>query len=127
MTERIGILHPGEMGISLAVAAQNCGCAVHWASEGRSTQTRERAAKFRLHDVETLAALCQCRIVISVCPPHVAESLADDVAAADFKGIYVDANAIAPQRAIRMAEMMSACGITFVDGGIVGPPAWKQE
>ena len=126
MTELIGILHPGEMGISLAAAAQKSGCEVYWASDGRSEQTRQRAAQFRLRDAETLAALCrQCAVIVSVCPPHAAEALASDVAAAGFKGTFVDANAIAPQRTIRMSEMMSAAGIRFVDGGIVGPPAWK--
>ena len=126
MTERIGILHPGEMGISLAAAAQNSGCEVYWASEGRGEKTRQRAAQFRLHDAETLAALCrQCPVLISVCPPYAAESLASDVAAAGFKGTFVDANAIAPQRTIKMSEMMSAAGVNFIDGGIVGPPAWK--
>ena len=128
MTERIGILHPGEMGISVAAAARNCSCEVYWVSEGRSEQTRQRAAQFRLHDAETLTALCrQCQVVISVCPPHAAESLANDVVAAGFKGTFVDANAIAPQRTIQMSETMSAAGIRFVDGGIVGPPAWKPE
>ena len=126
MTERIGILHPGEMGISLAAAAQNSGCEVYWASEGRGEKTRQRAAQFRLHGAETLAALCrQCPVLISVCPPYAAESLASDVAAAGFKGTFVDANAIAPQRTIKMSEMMSAAGVNFIDGGIVGPPAWK--
>ena len=44
-TENLGILHPGEMGITVAGAAQNTGHIVHWASEGRSPQTRERAEK----------------------------------------------------------------------------------
>jgi len=126
LTEHIAILHPGEMGISIAASALNSGCVVYWASEGRREPTRQRAAQFRLQDVETLTAVCrQCRIIISVCPPHAAESLANDVAAAGFNGIYVDANAIAPQRTIRIGEMMSTAGISFVDGGIIGPPAWK--
>jgi len=44
-TENLGILHPGEMGITVAGAAQNTAHIVHWASEGRSPQTRERAVK----------------------------------------------------------------------------------
>jgi 3-hydroxyisobutyrate dehydrogenase-like beta-hydroxyacid dehydrogenase len=126
VTERIGILHPGEMGISISASAQNSGCEVYWVSEGRRAPTRERALQFRLRDAETLQGLCrQCRIVISVCPPHAAESLANDVVAARFTGIYVDANAISPQRTIKIGDMMSAAGISFVDGGIIGSPAWK--
>jgi 3-hydroxyisobutyrate dehydrogenase-like beta-hydroxyacid dehydrogenase len=125
-SRRIGILHPGEMGISIAASAQNGGCEVYWVSEGRGPTTRERAARFGLNDGGTLEALCaQCEIVISVCPPHAAESLARDVLAAGFKGLYVDANAIAPQRTVKIGETMSAAGVTFVDGGIIGFPAWK--
>src|SRR5436309_1651050 len=109
--QRIGILHPGEMGISIAASAQNSGCEVYWASEGRRQQTRERAEQFGLRDSRTLASLCaECPIVISVCPPHAAESLANDVLAAGFTGVYVDANAIAPQRTIKIGQTMSAAG-----------------
>jgi hypothetical protein len=38
--QRIGILHPGEMGIVVAVSAQNSGNEVLWASEARSSATR---------------------------------------------------------------------------------------
>jgi len=127
MTERVGILHPGEMGISIAACAQKSGCEVFWASEGRREATHKRAAQFRLQDAESLTGLCrQCRIIISVCPPHAAESLATEVVTAGFRGIYVDANAIAPQRTTKIGNMMSEAGIGFVDGGIIGPPAWKS-
>src|SRR2546425_662787 len=114
------------MGISIAASAQNSGCEVYWVSEGRRAPTRERALQFRLRDAETLPGLCRaCRIVISVCPPHAAESLANDVVASGFTGIYLDANAISPQRTIKIGGTMSAAGISFVDGGIIGSPAWK--
>jgi 3-hydroxyisobutyrate dehydrogenase-like beta-hydroxyacid dehydrogenase len=126
--QRIGILHPGEMGISIAASARNSGCEVHWVSDGRSAATRERAAKFELREVQTLAELCrQCPIIISVCPPHAAEALARDVMSAGFDGLYVEANAIAPQRTVQIGEVMTGAGISFVDGGIVGLPAWKPH
>src|SRR5207249_2823723 len=97
-----------------------------WVSEGRRQPTRERAAQFGLQDAQTLAQLCaECPIIISVCPPHAAESMATDVLGAGFAGVYVDANAIAPQRTIQIGEAMSRRGVTFVDGGIIGFPAWK--
>ena len=124
---RVGILHPGSMGIFVAASAQNSGCEVYWASEGRSDQTRERAAKFQLGDAGTLTQLCEtCSILISVCPPHAAEDVADQVLARGYTGLYVDANAIAPQRAARIGERMVAAGVAFVDGGIVGGPAWES-
>ena len=123
---KIGILHPGEMGISIAASAKNSGCEVYWVSEGRRQPTRERAAQFGLQDGRTLARLCaECPIIMSVCPPHAAESLANDVVAAGFTGLFVDANAIAPQRTIKIGQTMSRSGVTFVDGGIIGLPAWR--
>jgi 3-hydroxyisobutyrate dehydrogenase-like beta-hydroxyacid dehydrogenase len=123
--QRIGFLHPGDMGISIAASAQNSGNQVLWASEGRSPETQARAAKYGLRDAHTLAQLCaECAIVVSVCPPHAAEQVAQQVLAAGFGGLYLDANAIAPQRAERIGADMTAAGVGFVDGGIIGGPAW---
>jgi 3-hydroxyisobutyrate dehydrogenase-like beta-hydroxyacid dehydrogenase len=125
---RVGILHPGEMGISVAAAIQNAGYPVLWASEGRSPKTRERAVQHRLDDAGSLTALCaQCAIIVSVCPPHAAEAVADAVIEQHFGGLYLDANATAPYTVIRIAEKMRAAGITCVDGGIVGGPAWQPH
>jgi len=121
----IGILHPGQMGISIAAAAKQSGNAVYWASADRSDQTRQRADKHGLQDAHTLAELCAtCATIISVCPPHAAEDLATEVAAYSFTGLYIDANAIAPQRARRIGQILE--GASFVDGGIIGGPAWDS-
>jgi 3-hydroxyisobutyrate dehydrogenase-like beta-hydroxyacid dehydrogenase len=42
-----------------------------------------------------------------------------------FKGIFLDANAISPQRVRRLQQMMEENGIHFIDGSIIGGPAWK--
>ena len=126
--ETIGILHPGEMGISIAASAQNVGHPVYWASEGRSRQTQERAQKLGLRDAHTLAHLCEtCSIIVSVCPPDAAEDVATSVLSHGFKGMYLDANAISPQRASRIGQTIAQAGATFVDGGIIGGPAWKPN
>jgi len=125
---KLGIIHPGNMGISVAASAKNSGCEVFWASEGRSAQTLERAEKFALHDASTMADLCQtCSILVSVCPPHAAEEMAETVLRHGFAGLYLDANAISPQRTVRIGERMTAAGVSFVDGGIVGAPAWEPN
>ncbi|NIM96406.1 MAG: DUF1932 domain-containing protein [Anaerolineales bacterium] len=125
---KLGILHPGSMGISIAASAQNSNCEVFWASEGRSQQTFDRAAEFNLRDTTTLAALCKiCSTIVCVCPPHAAEEVADQVIASGFKGLYLDANAISPGRAIRIGQKMTHAGASFVDGGIIGGPAWEPN
>ncbi len=124
---RIGIVHPGEMGISIAVALLGSGHTVRWASEGRSAATRARAEKFKLQDAETLANLCAtCDLIVSICPPDAAESVAQQVLTHGYAGTYLDGNAIAPERVTRINEMMTAAGVRFVDGAVIGLPAWKR-
>jgi 3-hydroxyisobutyrate dehydrogenase-like beta-hydroxyacid dehydrogenase len=127
-TEIIGILHPGAMGVSVAASALRSGQRVCYASEGRSDATRTRAAEYNLHDLGTLKELCRsCSIIISACPPHAAEEVAWQVIAHGFQGLYLDANAISPQKVQRIGEKLSEAGISFVDGGIIGGPAWAAN
>lgn len=127
-SQRIGIVHPGQMGIVVAASAQNSGNEVLWASEGRSPATRERADRAGLHDAGTLAKLCElCPVIVSVCPPEFAEEIAEQVARRSYQGTYVDANAIAPERARRIARRLEQQGARLVDGGIIGPPATERN
>lgn len=128
-SQTVGILHPGQMGVSIAASIRNGGHTVYWASHGRSADTRARAEENGLRDAGTLQDLCGlCEIVVSVCPPHAAEEVAHAVMACGFDGVYVDGNAISPQRAHRIAAAVSGDGAaTFVDGSIIGPPAWKPD
>lgn len=120
----IGVLHPGQMGASVAASAMTSGARVLWASEGRSEATATRAADSRLEDAGDLAALLNSsEVVISVCPPHAALEVARDCAATGFRGVFVDANAVAPATARSIADVVEAAGAAFVDGGIIGPPA----
>lgn len=126
--KKIGVLHPGEMGISIAASAINTGHQVYWLSEARSDKTRARAENTGLIEIKSLLPLCQtCDVIISICPPHAAEEVARSVSEAGFRGLYLDANAISPQRAIKIGQMLEANGIHFVDGGVIGGPAWKPK
>jgi 3-hydroxyisobutyrate dehydrogenase-like beta-hydroxyacid dehydrogenase len=128
MMKSIGVLHPGEMGTSVAVSAIQSGYKVYWSSENRSEKTHARASQHGLIETTSLAELCQTHeILISVCPPHAAENVAKQVIDCGFKGFYLEANAISPQRAIKIGQMMESSGIDFVDGGIIGGPAWKPK
>lgn len=124
MRERIGIVHPGRMGASVGAAALAAGGRVAWASRARSDATGARAAEAGLTDVGTVDALAgACDVIVSVCPPGAALEVAEEAVGARFRGIYVDANAVAPATARRIAETVEAAGARFVDGGIIGPPA----
>ncbi len=124
MIESVGILHPGEMGSSLAQTVHNTVGKVYWCSQGRSEATRTRAEQHGLLEITTLTEFCQrCALIIGVCPPHAAQQLAQSLVAAGYQGLYLEANAIAPATVQHLAAMLAAAGITLVDGGIVGLPA----
>lgn len=125
---KIGILHPGEMGVSIAASAIHSDHQVYWVSSGRSDKTRLRAEKHHLIACESLLQLCQaCEIIMSICPPDATESVAQSVIEAGYKGLYLDANAISPGRSIHLSKQMQAADIKYVDGGIIGGPAWTPN
>ncbi|MFE3685397.1 DUF1932 domain-containing protein [Streptomyces sp. NPDC059095] len=118
----VGILHPGSMGAAVAACAATNAATVLWCRAGRSTASVERAAQFRLLPVATMFELLdRSDIVISLCPPAAAEDLARDIAGHRFAGVYVEANAINPERVKRIAGLLAPAA-TVVDGGVVGSP-----
>ncbi|MEU8544758.1 DUF1932 domain-containing protein [Streptomyces sp. NPDC048717] len=118
----VGILHPGSMGAAVAACAATNAAEVLWCESGRSTASMERAAQFGLMPVATMSELLhRSDIVVSLCPPAAAEELARDVARHHFAGVYVEANAINPERVKRIAGLLEPTA-TVVDGGVVGSP-----
>jgi 3-hydroxyisobutyrate dehydrogenase-like beta-hydroxyacid dehydrogenase len=122
-SETIAILHPGEMGAAIGARLRSKDLRIVWSGVGRSAATRARAAEAGLTDAGTLRdVLAASSVVLSVCPPHAAVALAHEVAAAGYRGVYIDANAIAPATSRAVAGILEARGASFVDGGIIGPP-----
>ncbi len=122
----IGLHHPGAMGASVGAAAVSSATSVLWASAGRSDATIQRASKAGLSDLGDLSALVAAsEVILSVCPPSAAENIAQQVADLGFRGLYVDANAVSPARARTIGEVLFRNGAEFVDGGIIGGPAWE--
>jgi hypothetical protein len=108
---RVGLLFPGEMGSAVGAAVRG---EVLWASDGRSEATRRRAAAFT--DVGSVERLVDAsEIVLSICPPAIAEELAEEVFGGGFDGIFVEANAVSPARMRRIAKL----GPRVVDGSII--------
>ena len=122
----VTLLHPGNMGAT--IGASVTGARVLWVSDGRSEGTRRRADKSGLLEAGTLAeAVADSDAVLSVCPPHAAEDVAQSVAALGFAGLYVDANAVSRATAQRVGEAVQEGGAAFVDGAIIGPPVTKPD
>ena len=120
----LALLHPGAMGSTVGQSLVDAGHIVSWLAEGRSAVTQARAVQFQ--SFATLSDLINAKPdgIISVCPPAAAlataQMVANALAEAEFKTIYVDANAVAPITAATSAEWF---GEHYVDGGIIGPPA----
>jgi 3-hydroxyisobutyrate dehydrogenase-like beta-hydroxyacid dehydrogenase len=114
------------MGASVGAAARSAGTRVLWCSEGRGAATRDRAESAELEERTSLQTLCdESDFVVSVCPPaH--ERLAADVAATGFSGVFVDANAVAPDTVRALEVHFDVARVRFVDGGLIGPPAWRE-
>ena len=124
--QTVGLLHPGEMGVSIGAAVKTGGHEVAWVSRERGPATRERASTAGFTEREELTGLLEAaEVVISVCPPHAATALATQVASHGYTGIYMDANAISPQTSRQIGVIVGEGGAHFVDAGIIGPPATK--
>ena len=120
---RVLVLHPGAMGASIAAAVSSAGHEVIGVASGRSRATIDRAREAQITLVETLEeAMSRVDVVLSICPPEAALDVAHAVQATGYDGIYVDGNAISPETAAAIGKLFDN---NFVDGGIVGPPAWR--
>ena len=125
MPPTVAVIAPGAMGSGIAACLTARGVTVRTALAGRSDASRARARLAGMHDADE-ATLAACDIVLSVVPPGQAVALAErllpTLTAAPRKPVYVDANAIAPATATRIAALLAPSGAVFVDGGIIGPP-----
>jgi 3-hydroxyisobutyrate dehydrogenase-like beta-hydroxyacid dehydrogenase len=124
----IGLLHPGVMGAAVGSALKPVASAVIWAAAGRSITTSKRAEIADLVGVPDLAELARrSDVIISVCPPHAARDVAEQVAAAladrPDRPLFVDANAVSPATVLGIGELLGPDRV--VDGSVIGPPAWE--
>ncbi|MEZ4729494.1 MAG: DUF1932 domain-containing protein [Caldilineaceae bacterium] len=133
MTEKIqtvAILSPGDMGHVVGQVLVEHGLRVITALAGRSPRTRQLAQQAGIHDVETLTALVQeADLILSILVPDQAVAAAAAVAQTAAETgqaiVYVDCNAVAPQTATQIAQIVTGAGGRFVDASIIGPPPRK--
>jgi 3-hydroxyisobutyrate dehydrogenase-like beta-hydroxyacid dehydrogenase len=116
----IGLLHPGEMGAAVGQCLVRAGHRVLWAPEGRSAATGARAAAAGLTGCGLAEIVGRSDLIMSICPPGAAPDVARLVTG--FGGIFVDANAISPDTARKVAALVETGGAAYVDGGIIGKP-----
>jgi len=63
--------------------------------------------------------VAQSEGIISLCPPSAARAVATSVADLGFKGLYCDANAVNPETASQVSEVIAQGGGTYIDGSVI--------
>lgn len=121
----VAIIAPGAMGSAVARRLHDNGLRVLTSLQGRSPESATRGLNAGMIDVAR-PDLAMADILLSIVPPGSAVSLAGELAA-EFarrprKPLYVDCNAINPQTAARVADIIHAAGMNYVDAGIIGGP-----
>jgi 3-hydroxyisobutyrate dehydrogenase-like beta-hydroxyacid dehydrogenase len=116
------------MGARIGDVLRAGGHEVRYCPAGRSPRTLRRAQDAGLLPVDRLEELCEgSEILLSLCPPEAALDVAQAVAAAGFTGLYVDANAVNPERMRVIDGLVTAAGATVVDGCLIGPVPTEQD
>lgn len=117
----VGLLHPGSMGAAFGAQLRTKGTTVLWCPAGRSDATRNRAEAAGIEPVALPELLDRSDTVLALCPPAAAEETAAEVHAYGFADrTYIEANAIAPERMRRIAELLA--GAHVVDAAVIGSP-----
>jgi 3-hydroxyisobutyrate dehydrogenase-like beta-hydroxyacid dehydrogenase len=127
MAETIAVIAMGEMGSGVARRLHERGATVITSLAGRSAASAARAEKAGVIPVSTDDELiAQAAYILSIVPPGdavtLAERLAPAISRAALKPIYVDCNAVSPQPAERIGDVLKETGCVYVDAGIIGPP-----
>jgi 3-hydroxyisobutyrate dehydrogenase-like beta-hydroxyacid dehydrogenase len=127
MMPTVAIMSPGDMGHAVGAVLREAGLRVISQLDGRSGRTRALAARAGIEGVADDAALVRAAdMLLAIVVPAEAKALAERIARAVRRTgvglLYVDCNAIAPQTARHIAEIVDGAGARFVDAGIIGPP-----
>ncbi len=127
MSYTIGILSPGDMGHTVGNILHQNGLRVITCLTGRSERTRTLAAKAGIANVPNyLTLVTEAELILSILVPAEAmsavEAIANAVKQTGTSLTYADCNAIAPQTARKLAQIITEAGGSFVDASIIGPP-----
>jgi 3-hydroxyisobutyrate dehydrogenase-like beta-hydroxyacid dehydrogenase len=125
MSDTVAIVAPGNMGAAVAARLAANGIEVWTTLDGRGAASRERASGAGMIAVP-MSRLVEAPMVLSIVPPGVALSFAEEVASVVREGaarpLYVDCNAVSPSTVAAIEQIITATGASFADAGIVGAP-----
>jgi L-threonate 2-dehydrogenase len=125
MKSVVAVIAPGAMGAAVAARLVENGADVITSLSGRSPASAKRATEAGMRAVDD-TDLLSARLILSIVPPSdalgLAERLSPVLRSGSSKPLYVDCNAVSPETAKRIAEVIAATGTPFADGGIIGGP-----
>ncbi|MEP1208803.1 MAG: DUF1932 domain-containing protein [Rhizobiaceae bacterium] len=128
--ETIAVLMPGDMGHAVGKVLGDHGHRVITNLTGRGEHSRNLARAGNLEDVGSLGDVVgQAGLILSILPPSAALTLAREVAEEMGRQerfpVYVDCNAVSPQTAQEIGQVIVGCGAPFIDAGIIGAAPGK--
>jgi len=125
MSETIAIIAPGMMGAGIGARLSSRGARIITLLEGRSAATVARAKQAGMTGAN-VEDIVKADIILSVLPPGDAVALARMLAPAltqsETKPAYADLNAVNPDTAVEIGDIIEPTGCRYVDGGIIGGP-----
>lgn len=125
----IAIIGAGAMGSGVARRLHDNGCTILTLLDGRSPDTRARAAAAGMVDA-SLEQIAGADLILSIVPPAQAEAVVEVLApvfARPAPPLFCDANALSPETKQRIAARVAELGGRMVDGGIIGFPPSDQH
>ena len=128
----VAIMSPGDMGHAVGQVLSESGLDVITCTEGRSQRTRDLAELAGLRQVATLEDMViQADLILSIMVPSKAMDFAREIAPHLKSGktltYFADCNAVSPQSALAMADVINQAGGKFIDGGIIGTAPTKGD
>ncbi len=131
-SQTVAILSPGDMGHNVAKVLKKEGLRTITCLAGRSDRTRALAEAAAIEDLPSLEAVMgEAGLVLSIMPPSLAvesaKTYAAAMTAAGSMPTYADCNAVSPQTALAVADVIQSAGAPFVDAGIIGPGPGTRE
>jgi 3-hydroxyisobutyrate dehydrogenase-like beta-hydroxyacid dehydrogenase len=125
MKPNVAVIGAGGMGAAVGARLTERGLRVITSTDGRSQASIQRAAAAGMV-AATAAEIAQADVILSIVPPKEALSLAQRLAptlvASNHKPLYADCNAVNPDTAGRIAQVIAETGCPFADAGIIGGP-----
>src|SRR5215212_3393546 len=121
----VTIVAQGAMGSGVGARLVEHGLEVTTSLTGRSEASANRARDAGMRPVSDEEAAA-ADFFLSIVPPgdalQLAEKFAGIIKRGNRKPIYVDCNAVNPETAVRIGDVISESGAPFVDAGIIGGP-----